>query len=137
MALIGLEASARRQAAIRNRQSAELKSLVLLRQWLSPDQLAQMETKGYFEVTGSKTGRRYRIHTGAQQNVSELDKKGRPIRGWCFAPEGFLPAGDIMLAQKIALETDEERAMKVALSFRTETGLGRFMSSLAAIWRPT
>jgi hypothetical protein len=135
MALIELEAAARLRVAIRDRQSAELKSLVLLREWLSPDQLAQMETKGHFEVIGSKTGRRYRIHTGTQQNVYELDRKGRPIRGWCFAPEGFLPAGDIMLAQKIALETDEERAMTVALSFRTDTGLGWFMSSMAAIWR--
>jgi hypothetical protein len=135
MALTDVETAARLKGAIRDRQSAELKSFVLLREWLSPDQLAQMETKGHFDVIGSKTGRRYRIHTGTQQNVRELDKKGRSIRGWCFAPEGFLPAGDIMLAQKIALETDEGRAMQVALPFQTETGLGWFMSLMAEIWR--
>jgi hypothetical protein len=135
MALIDVDTAARLKGAIRDRQSAELKSFVLLREWLSPDQLAQMEAKGHFEVIGSKTSRRYRIHTGTQQNVHELDKKGRPIRGWCFAPDGFLPAGDIMLAQKIALETDEERAMQVALPFQTETALGWFMSSMAEIWR--
>jgi len=67
-----------------------------------------------------------------QQNVYELDKKGRPFRGWCFAPKGFLPAGDVMLAQKIALETDEGGAMKVALPFWARTEW--FMSWVAAIW---
>ena len=34
----------------------------------------------------------------------------------CFAPTdaGFLPEADIMLAQKIALETNEKAALKVA-----------------------
>jgi hypothetical protein len=39
-----------------------------------------------------------------------------------------------MLAQKVALETDEERVMKVALPFRTETGLDWLVSWVAAIW---
>ncbi|RZM94007.1 hypothetical protein CWO91_39725 [Bradyrhizobium genosp. SA-3] len=36
---------------------------------------------------------------------------------WCFIPLGGLVAGDVMLAQKIALETDEERALSVGNSF--------------------
>jgi hypothetical protein len=32
----------------------------------------------------------------------------------CFAPKGYLPIGDIMLAQKIALELFEADAIKVA-----------------------
>jgi hypothetical protein len=122
------------QAAIRDRQSAALKSFVLLREWLSLEQLAQMETKGHFEVIGSKTGKRYRIYSGTLQNVYELDKKGRPVRGWCFAPEGYLPAGDVMLAQKIALETDEADTMKVALPFWVERGPGRFVRWVALRW---
>jgi hypothetical protein len=94
-----------------------------------------METKGHFEVVGSKTGKHYRIEPGTQQNVYELDKKARPIRGWCFAPEGFLPAGDVMLAQKIALETDEEEAMEAAMPFWAGTDSGGFITWMAAIWR--
>ena len=36
------------------------------------------------------------------------------IAVWCFGPEGCLPVGDIMLAQRIALETDEHAALAVA-----------------------
>jgi hypothetical protein len=113
---------------------AETKSRILLREWLSPEQLVQYEARGAFEVIGSKTGKRYRIEERRQLNVYELDRSGRDSHGWCFIPDGGLATGDVMLAQKIALETDEERVMTVALRFRTETGLARFVSWLAAIW---
>jgi hypothetical protein len=32
----------------------------------------------------------------------------------CFVPEGHLPVGDVMLAQKLALESFEVEAIKVA-----------------------
>jgi hypothetical protein len=35
----------------------------------------------------------------------------------CFLPIGDLPIGDVMLAQKIALETSESSALTVAGSF--------------------
>jgi hypothetical protein len=116
------------------RLDAETRSRILLRKWLSSEQLAQYETRGAFEVIGSKTGRRYRIEERRQLNVYQLDRRGRRSRGWCFIPKGGLPTGDVMLAQKVALETDEERVMKVALPFRTETGLDWLVSWVAAIW---
>ncbi len=42
--------------------------------------------------------------------------------GWCFAPKGYLVAGDVMLAQKIALETDERGALAVANRFFVPRG---------------
>ena len=33
--------------------------------------------------------------------------------GWCFAPSGYLVAGDVMLAKKIALETKERATLAV------------------------
>jgi hypothetical protein len=33
---------------------------------------------------------------------------------WCFAPEGRLAVGDVLLAQKIALETMEIKALEIA-----------------------
>src|ERR1700752_1593387 len=85
----------------------EGRGLGLLKEWLSPEQFAQYEAKSYFEVTGCHSGKRYRINRGTSMNVHELDGAGRPSVGWCFVPEGYLVAGDVMLVQKIALETDE------------------------------
>jgi hypothetical protein len=47
-------------------------------------------------------------------NVDELDSFGNRVCEWCFLPEGKLAAGDVMLAQKIALETFEGQALAVA-----------------------
>jgi hypothetical protein len=95
----------------------ELRGRMLLREWLSPEQLAQYDAHNYFEVTGCHTGKRYRIRHGMGMNVHELDDGGRPRAGWCFVPKDHLVAGDVMLAQKIALETDERGALAVANNF--------------------
>ncbi len=94
-------------------EEARAKGLALLKQWLTPEQRAQYERDQSFEVIGA-SGRRYRIRHGRQMNVDQLDKKGRKVAGWCFLPVGQLVAGDCMLAQKIALETDDTAALKIA-----------------------
>ena len=96
---------------------SEARGLELLKEWLSPEQVAQYDAKSYFEVTGCHSGKRYRISHGTSMNIYELDGAGRPRVGLCFVPEGYLVAGDVMLAQKIALETDERRALMVANKF--------------------
>jgi hypothetical protein len=95
----------------------EGRSLQLLRQWLSPAQRTQFAEKTYFDVVGGDTGRQYRIYAGTATNVCEIDEKGRPKLGLCFLPIGDLPIGDVMLAQKIALESSESRALAVARRF--------------------
>src|SRR4051794_12273176 len=96
---------------------AEMRGLRLLREWLSPEQLAQYDARNYFDVTGCHSGKRYRIRHGTATNVYELDSAGRPRVGWCFIPKDRLVPGDVMLAQKIALETDESAALRVAKKF--------------------
>jgi hypothetical protein len=96
---------------------ADVRGLQLLREWLSPAQLAQYDAHNYFDTTGCHTGKRYRIRHGTATNVYELDGAGRPLAGWCFVPKDSLVAGDVMLAQKIALETDERAALAVAKNF--------------------
>jgi len=96
------------------RHTAEKKSGILLNEWLSPSQLLQYRQHGTFDVTGSHSGKRYRIRCERQMNVDELDETGRRTDRWCFGPEGDLPLGDIMLAQKLALELDEQGALAVA-----------------------
>jgi hypothetical protein len=95
-------------------KEAQRRSIQLLKQNLSPSQREQYERRGHFEVTGGCSGYRYRIRHGHQMNVERLDKNGRRISLLCFMPEGHLAVGDIMLAQKIALELFETEAMQIA-----------------------
>ena len=95
----------------------ESRGVKLLKEWLSNEQLAQYEQHKYFDVTGCHSGKRYRIRHGTGTNVYELDGAGRPRAGWCFVPKDYLVAGDVMLAQKIALETDELGALAIANNF--------------------
>lgn len=117
--------TARRARAIRNRYfeagctQAELQGITLLKEWLSPEQLAQYESYRYFDVIGLQSGKRYRIRYGVGMNIYEIDARGKRLTGLCFVPSETLVAGDVMLAQKIALETDEPNAIAVARRFPT------------------
>jgi hypothetical protein len=95
----------------------EARGLRLLQENLSPAQREQHGRFGYFDVVGGNTGKRYRIKYGFQLNVALLDDRGRTKAVLCFAPEGNLPAGDVMLAQKLALELFETDTLKIANKF--------------------
>jgi hypothetical protein len=97
----------------RNRE-AEEQAIRLLRSWLTPRQTQQWDTNKSFEVIGSDTGTRYCIRYGKAMNIDQLDSDGRVVARWCFAPDGKLALGDVMLAQKIALETMEKKALCTA-----------------------
>ena len=99
-----------------NRAGSEQRAEKLLREWLSPAQLDQFNRQRCFEVRGSASRRRYRICFGTTYNVQVVDHEGGVIEEICFHPEGELVAADVMLAQKIALETNEPAALKVANS---------------------
>jgi hypothetical protein len=69
----------------------------------------------YFDVVGCDSGAVYRIHHGFQGSVEQLDGRGGPpVCRWCFRPEEAVVAGDVMLAQKIALDTHEGAAVRIA-----------------------
>src|ERR1700730_4929308 len=97
--------------------TSDLRGRKLLREWLSSEQRTQYDAHNYFEVKGCHTGKRYRIRQGIVANVEELDDAGRPRAGWCFVPVVSLVAGDVLLAQTVALETDERGALAVANEF--------------------
>ncbi len=99
-------------------ESREARGMTLLREWLSPQQLRQLEAYNYFEVIGCDSGTLYRIQYGVSTNIVALDRDGRPRQGWCFMPQGDLVPGDVMLAQKIALETNERGALAIAKQFQ-------------------
>jgi hypothetical protein len=100
----------------RPRTEAEKRAVALLLSWLTPEQEEQWHARGDFEAIGCDTGSRYRITYRPVMNVHELDHDGRPVAQWCFTPEGKLAVGDVLLAQKIALETMEREALATANS---------------------
>ena len=117
-----LAEGARKVRILRQRYKAikdvrEARGITLLREWLSPMQRAQFDASKSFDVVGCDSGRRYRILYGRVTNVHEIDDAGQPVMGWCFAPSEHLVAGDVMLAQKIALETNERATLAVANRF--------------------
>lgn len=95
-------------------ESPEHRAENLLREWLTPRQAEQYSCFRSFEVVGCDTGKRYRIHRARVMNVAELDADGEIARQWCVVPEGGLPVEDIMLAQKIALESREVDTLAIA-----------------------
>ena len=100
------------------RSREERRGLRLMQDWLSPAQRQQFQRFGYFDVVGCTSGTVYRIyHSLTAPNVYEINDVGRRKKGLCFAPVGPLVKGDVMLAQKIALETDEKSALATANIF--------------------
>jgi hypothetical protein len=97
-----------------SRRKAEERGDELLRSWLTPEQERQWRSCRAFEVVGCHSGTRYRITNSATMNVQQLDATGRSVTRWCFMPRGDLVTGDVLLAQKIALETMESEALAVA-----------------------
>ena len=100
------------------RLMARQRGLKLLEANLTPDQLKQFLATRRFNVVGGVSGRTYRIRMAAgPMHVEELDHRGQCVRRLCFYPRGRLVDGDIMLAQKVALEAFEVEALAIANKF--------------------
>lgn len=98
-------------------KEAQEKGRNILLENLTARQRTDYEKHNHFHVTGGESGKTYRIKHGRQMNIAELDKSGTRVCGWCFLPQGGLVAGDVMLAQKVALELYEGEALKIANRF--------------------
>ena len=109
-----LRAWATALAAEQGREHPIVRSLELLGANLSVAQRAQFAESLCFEVIGGASGKRYRIKYGAAVNVVELGSHNEAVAKLCFAPRGDLPIGDVMLAQKTALELFEPDVLKIA-----------------------
>ena len=74
------------------RRKVEQRAYTLLKEWLSPEQLARFEVHGHFEVRGSHSGKCYRIRDRRFMNIDELDKDGPRLRSGASAPRGAFPS---------------------------------------------
>lgn len=100
--------------AIKVTQAAYDKAWALLVANLTVEQNASLRQRKFFRVRGGETGRIYEIHTGRTNNIRYISEDGRRWGTMCVVPHGALQLGDVMLAQKLALECDEERTWAVA-----------------------
>ena len=86
----------------------------LLLSHLTAEQRKTFEKNQWFIVEGGKTKTEYRIRTtGYSGNIEILNKK-KTIAVLCCHCNDSVPLHDHHLAQKIALEYDEERFLKIA-----------------------
>lgn len=92
---------------------AARRGLQLLGEHLAPQQREQLERFGYFDVIGGTTKSVYRIHNRHSINV-ELLQDGHAVKRLCFGPVGGLVQGDVLLAQKLALEAFEIETLSIA-----------------------
>lgn len=92
---------------------AHKRSMELLESWLSEEQLASLQERQTFEVVGGTSGRRYRLHQKYSFGIEILEG---PDAGdlLCVVPQGASALGDILLAQKIGLETNERATLQRA-----------------------
>lgn len=91
---------------------AEAKGWALLLEHLTDKQRVEVEKFKHFTVIGSNSKEEYLINTSGGTSFNISNKKRR--MAYCFKPNGGLCKGDVYLSQKLALETREPEALRVA-----------------------
>lgn len=109
----------KKEAEAKRRQlEIEARARELLLEFLDEEQKKTYLEKEHFfmEVIDGQTGekKRYRIDKGFAGNVRLVDETGKIMKRYCIHPSERVPDEDCMLAQKLLLETDEARFLRVA-----------------------
>lgn len=102
-----LRRESRERAVVR--EAATVVAEELLSSVLTEDQRQSWRLNGYFEVIGSH-GTLYRLHRGVSGNVEWVRPDGEVGGRLCAHPsmrEKWLPTPDVLLAQMLALSTNE------------------------------
>ena len=111
-----LEDERRRQDEARRaeeRRQADARADGLLLACLTPAERKTMEKMAAL-VVRSQTGRTFRLRRSRSRNVDEMDADGNVIARFCIHPQDHMPHGDLLLAQKLMLETDEAEFLRIA-----------------------
>jgi hypothetical protein len=132
------EALARQQRVrdeFRGRQRAELevlrleqaefdaRALKLLLTFLSPDQQAELRASRHFHVR-AKNGALFRIDAKPHQNIFMIEN-GKEVTQYCVVSKSSIPVYDLMLAQKLMLESNFEEFTRLANSWDVRQGRHR------------
>lgn len=127
LARIEAEAKAHREKMAREqrqfqarRRLANVKAKMLLTRFLDEEQRRDLEKYGFFKLYVQRDGvtKVYRIRRGQVQNIDLVEEMPngllRPIKTLCAHPTEQVPDADAMLFQKLMLETEEEKFLKIA-----------------------
>lgn len=96
--------------------TADAKAELLLRSVLTPDQLTDYEKHQRFDVR-SQHGNLYRLKYGKVRNIQRLNHEHEPVMGYCIHPKESVPVADVLVAQKLLIEGDEDRFLQTAHAF--------------------
>lgn len=89
-------------------QAAEARSLAWLESFMTPKQRAEWDAEDCFTCYGNVTGWRYRIYPLRQFNIEQRTREGYVVAKFCAITDGVIvPLGDMLLAQKLAIESNE------------------------------
>lgn len=95
------------------RQEAEKRARELLLASLDESQAEEFKLNRRFVVHSKDGVRTYLVTWGTAGNIYELEN-GQRMAKYCIHPTQELPVPDVMLAQKLMIETDESLFRKVA-----------------------
>lgn len=93
------------------------KAMSLFLRTLSPQQRDEWTAHRYFHCIGGYSGLRYRIRPFGIANVDAYDREGKITHRLCCHPQG-VPDGDVLLTQKLYLESHLTEALFVATARR-------------------
>lgn len=106
--------SYRAELARREQAEAKAKARTLLLDHLGDEQRAMFEAHHHFDVISS-AGRRFRLTLGREGNVFLMPDVGdQAVRSFCIHLRDRVPDEDNVLAQMLALQTDEAAFLRVA-----------------------
>lgn len=96
----------------KEKQEAITRAEELLFMMLSDTQKKQYKEKGFFET--EVNDKKYRLYKGRAGNIKRLNKNGQEEVSMCVHPADYLPDADNVLAQYLALHTDEAALLRTA-----------------------
>ena len=97
----------------RKKQNAQKRALELLKEILTKTQNEAFDKDKCIPVD-APSGKKYVIEKGRSGNVYSI-KDGKKIERYCIHPsDQEVPEADVMLAQKLMLEADEEEFLRIA-----------------------
>jgi hypothetical protein len=112
---------------------AAARAEALLHSCLNAEQQHMLRTHHKFRIV-SNLGNIFEICEGRMHNIYKLNMEGYRVENWCVLPSGELAQCDVMLAQKLWLESDEAETERCANI--THIATGRLVRSAPVQYQP-
>ncbi len=104
----------------KKKEACTARAREILLEFLDPEQRAEFEAEKRFRVQG-QDGHAYLIEYKAAHNVFRLEGETKVVE-YCLVASGYVPIPDLMLTQKILLESDPAPFFAKANVWRIEDG---------------